>query len=82
MIKYHEEGDDPADEILVVQFQIRKRRLLKELLSELALSGVSFNENKHFIQSLTAYLEKTDQPNGISEGLKSNLAEVEAMLVL
>ncbi len=82
MIKYHDEGDDPVDAIMAEQFSIRKRKLLRELLSELALSGVSFNEIKHFIHSLTAYLEKTDQPNGTSEGLKSNLAEVEAMLVL
>ena len=80
MIQSHLEGNDPADPILAEQFRHRKNKLLKELLSELALSGVSFREMEHFIQRLTKYLEKTDQAADASVELKSNLAEVETML--
>lgn len=81
IIKYHEEGDDPMDVIMADQFRHRKHQLLKELLAELALSGVSFKEMKNFIQRLTKYLEKTDKAADASKELKSNLAEVETMLV-
>lgn len=81
MVTFHEDAKDPADEILAEQFKIRKHRLLRQLLSELALSGVSFKEIKQFIQRLTGYLEKTETVNGTSADIQSNLAEVEAMLI-
>ena len=61
MIKYHLEGDDPADEIMEKQFRIRKSKLMRELLAELALSGLSIKNTKGIIQRLTSYIEKTEE---------------------
>lgn len=80
MIQYHLEGDDPADVVIAEQFRNRKNKLLKELLSELALSGVSFKEMKSFIRRLTSYLERSDNAASMSKDLKSNLAEMEQLL--
>lgn len=80
MIKYHLEGDDPADPIMAEQFRNRKNKLLKELLSELALSGVNFKDMRGFIRRLTDYLEKSDNAASMSKELKSNLAEVEKLM--
>ncbi len=81
MIKYHEGGDDPVDAIMADQFRHRKYQLLKELLAELALSGISFKDMKSFVRQLTNYLEKSDKASHASKELKSNLAEVRTMLV-
>ncbi len=81
MIKYHEAGDDPADVIMADQFRHRKDQLLKELFAELMMSGTSFKEMKSFVRRLTDYLEKSDKAADASNELKSNLAEVEMMLV-
>lgn len=80
MIELYKGGSDPADEIMEKQHRIRKNKFLRELLSELALSDVSFKEMKGFIRGLTNYLEKTDKAAKASKELKSNLEEVALML--
>ncbi len=80
MILYHQQGNDPADEILAEQFRIRNRKLFKELLAELVLSGVSFKSTAPIIRRLTVYLEKSDVAGTFPKELKSNLAEVEKLV--
>lgn len=82
MVQYHGQGDDPADEILAEQFEIRNRKLFRELLAELALSGVSFKSIAPIINRVTAYLEKSDINGEFPKGLKSNLAEVEKLMAV
>ena len=82
MVIFHTEGKDAADTILREQFNIKKGKLLKELLAEVVLADISFKEMKHFILRLTKYLEKNDKATGTSKELKSNLAEIEAMLAI
>jgi hypothetical protein len=81
MIKFHLDGNDPADPIMAEQFRHRKNKLLKELLSELALSGVNFKDMRGFIRRLTTYLEKTDSAASMPKELKSNLAQVEKLML-
>ncbi len=80
MIDLHKKGSDPADTILAEQFTIRERKLFKELLAELVLSGVSFKSTAPLIQRLTTYLEKSDVVGTFPRELKSNLAEVERLM--
>ncbi|MEK7254958.1 MAG: hypothetical protein AAB316_09450 [Bacteroidota bacterium] len=76
----HQQFDKPEDKVHVKYLQACKQALLKELLAELALSGVSFKTNKSFIERLTSYLEKSDSASSVSKELKSNLAEVEKLM--
>ena len=82
MVSLYENAEDPVAEVMAYQFRRRKAKLMKELLSELALSGASFKSTGRTIQRLTSYLEALDEEDATSKELKSNLAEVEKLMAV
>jgi hypothetical protein len=81
MIYLHQDNSDPLDAFMVSQFSSRKRKLFRELLSELALSDLRFQDIRYFIDSLTNYIEQGEEAIDVSPEMKSNLTEIEALLV-
>lgn len=82
MIQLHQSEDDPADAIMKNQFEIRKIKLLRELLSELTLSGLSMKTTKGIIQRLAAFIEKAEEQFGKPDDSKYDLSEVERLVAI
>jgi len=72
--------EDPLAATMVMQYELLKKDLLKDLLVELVQSGVSFKSAGAFIQRLTAYIQKIEKEEKLSENVSSKLAEVEKLL--
>jgi hypothetical protein len=73
--------DEPLSATMVMQYELLKQELLKDLLVELVQSGISFNSAGDFIQRLTTYLKSTAQQEKLPKSISSKLAEVEKLLV-
>ncbi len=73
--------DEPLSSTMVMQYELLKQELLKDLLVELVQSGISFNSAGDFIHRLTTYLKSTSQQEKLPKSISSKLAEVEKMLV-
>ncbi|MBI5916302.1 MAG: hypothetical protein HY842_13075 [Bacteroidetes bacterium] len=73
--------DEPLSATMVMQYELLKQELLKDLLVELVQSGVNFNSAGDFIQRLTNYLKSTEQQEKLPKFISSKLAEVEKLLV-
>jgi flagellar biosynthesis component FlhA len=82
MIVLHQNGDDPADEIMEKQFRIKKSKLMRELLSELALSGLSIKNTKGIIQRLATYIEKTEEPFEGKNEDEYEFSEIEKLMAV
>lgn len=73
--------EEPLAATMVMQYELLKKELLKDLLVELVQTGVSFNSAGDFIHRLTAYLQNMEQKQPLPNAIRSNLAEIETMLV-
>ena len=73
--------DEPLSATMVLQYELLKQELLKDLLVELVQSGISFNSAGDFIQRLTSYLQTTEQKKQLPNAIRSNLEEVEKLLL-
>ena len=80
MIALHKSGNDPLDSFMSMQFVGRKKKLFRELLAELVLSDLRFQDLKRFIDRLAAYLETSEESKSMPSEIQSNLAEVEGMM--
>ena len=82
MIQLYKGGNDPADKIMETQHRIRKNKLMRELLSELALSGLSIKNTKGIIQRLTAYIEKSEETIGGAIDGEYDFSEMEKLMAI
>ncbi len=73
--------DEPLAKTMVMQYELLKKELLKDLLVELVESGVNFNSVGDFIQRLTAYLKSKEKLEKLPKAITANLTEVEKLLV-
>ena len=73
---------EPLSEVMILQYELLKKDLLKDLLVELVQSGVSFKSAGDFIHLLTGYLQKAEKAEQLSPALKKNLAAVEKLLAM
>ncbi|HFA48516.1 MAG TPA: hypothetical protein ENJ95_05790 [Bacteroidetes bacterium] len=71
---------EPLSATMVMQYELLKKDLLKDLLVELIQSNISFKSAGNFIQRLTLYLQKSEQEETISEAIKKELKSVEKIL--
>lgn len=80
MIELHSGPKDAVSVFMVKQYNGIKRKLFKELLAELMLADLSFNDMEHFIQRLSVYLKQSDEAAGLPSELKTNLRQVEGLM--
>jgi hypothetical protein len=80
MIELHVRHKDEVSVFMAKQYNGIKRKLFKELLAEMMLADLSYNDMEHFIQRLSAYLKQSDEATALPKDLKSNLAEVEKLM--
>ena len=73
--------DEPLSATMVMQYELLKQELLKDLLVELVQGGISFNSAGDFIQRLTSYLQTTEQKKQLPTAIRSKLEEVEKLLL-
>ena len=63
--------DEPLSATMVMQYELLKQELLKDLLVELVQGGISFNSAGDFIQRLTSYLQTTEQKKQLPTAIRS-----------
>ncbi|MCU0346808.1 MAG: hypothetical protein MUC59_07680 [Saprospiraceae bacterium] len=80
MIELHAKHEDAVSAFMAKQYDGVKRKLFKELLAEMMLADLSYQEMEHFIQKLAAYLKQSDVTTTLPKELKSNLAKVEKLM--
>ena len=80
MIELHAAHKDAVSAFMAKQYNGIKRKLFKELLAELMLADLSYNDMEHFIQRLTIYLKQSDEAAALPKDLKSNLSKMEGLM--
>ena len=64
----------------IKQYKGIERKLFKQLLAELLLADLNYNDIEQFILRLSAYLKKSDEAMEMPKELKSNLSKMEKLM--